>query len=302
MSIPRYDLATVVRDGGRRLAEAGVPSPQADAELLAALVLRCSRGEVVAAMLRGDWLNHPQVSFLTHLLEQRAARTPLQHLTGRAPFRRIELAVGRGVFVPRAETEVLAGLAIEEAARLAGGPGNPAAVSVADLCTGSGAVALAIADEVPSARVIALELDPDALRWAERNVAECPAGQRVELRAGSVVGCADGVLADLAGRLQVVVANPPYIPPGAVPIEVEVAEHDPQVALFGGGADGLEVPRGVVAAAQGLLAPGGLFLMEHADVQGEATRALVAGPAWEQVRTVADLTGRDRVLSARRGR
>ncbi|MFZ0159408.1 MAG: HemK/PrmC family methyltransferase, partial [Kineosporiaceae bacterium] len=242
------DLATALREATERFAAAGVPSPRADAELLAAHLLGCGRGEVLVALARGDALDEDRQARWNTLVERRAARTPLQHLTGRAPFRRIEVAVGPGVFVPRAETEVLAGLAIEEANAL-----SPSEVVVVDLCTGSGAVALAIADEVPRARVVALELDPAALTWARRNVAELPAGQRVELRPGDAIGADRAALADLVGAVDVVVANPPYIPPDAVPVEAEVAGHDPAVALYGGGADGLEVPRGVVAAAEQLL-------------------------------------------------
>ncbi len=313
MSVPRADLATTIRLGEQRLAAAGVPSPRADAELLAALVLRCSRGELVAATVRGDWLNPPQLAFLTHLLDQRVARVPLQHLTGRAPFRRLELAVGPGVFVPRPETEVLVQAVLDELAELdevrepAAQDGEPLVV---DLCTGSAAIALAVADEAPQARVVALELDPAALVWAARNVAEYSgggvgpvAGQRVELREGDVAGAGGpgGVLADLVGRVDVVVSNPPYIPDDAVPLDPEVAVHDPALALFGGGVDGMTVPAAVVETARALLRPGGLLLMEHADVQGAVTRALVVG-AWHEVVTLPDLTGRDRVLRARRPR
>ncbi len=293
-------LQEVVREAAQRLRLAGVASAQVDAELLAAHVLGCPRGEVIAAALRGHRLDDDTSARFEALLRRREAREPLQHLTGRAGFRRLDLSVGPGVFVPRPETEVLAGLAIHEASAVAG-PGGE--VVVVDLCTGSGAVALAVADEVPGARVVAVELDPAAFAWARRNVAELhdAAGRRVDLRLGDAVGAERGVVADLVGTADIVVANPPYIPDGARPLDPEVAGHDPALALFGGGADGLDVPRGVVAAAGVLLAPGGLFLMEHADVQGEATRNLVADPGrWSQVHTVRDLSGRDRVLSARR--
>jgi release factor glutamine methyltransferase len=161
-------------------------------------------------------------------------------------------------------------------------------------------VALAVAVEVPEARVVAVELDPMAHAWAARNVAAI--APRVDLRLGDAVGAdaGAGVLADLAGTVDVVVANPPYIPPGSRPVDPEVADHDPPVALYGGGDDGLAVPRGVVASAAGLLHPGGLLVMEHADAQGPAARGLVGGPGWRDVRTVEDLTGRPRALVARR--
>jgi release factor glutamine methyltransferase len=217
---------------------------------------------------------------------------PLQHLTGTAPFRTVELAVGPGVFVPRPETEVVAGVAVQEAARL----DQPLVV---DLCAGSGAIAVAVAVEVPAARVVAVELDPLAHAWARRNVDAL--GGRVELRLGDAVRADTGVLADLAGAVDVVVANPPYIPDGARPVDPEVADHDPRLALYGGGEDGLVVPRGVVASARGLLKAGGLLVMEHGDAQGPRARRLVEGPDWHDVRTAEDLTGRPRALLARRG-
>ncbi len=168
---------------------------------------------------------------------------------------------------------------------------------VADLCAGSAAIALAVADEVPGALVHAVELDSDAYAWAARNVSACAAGKRVHL----VRGDARTALADLDASLDVVVSNPPYIPPGAVPIDPEVHEHDPEVALYGLGPDGLTVPRGVLAAAARLLRPGGLLVMEHAEVQADAVRAAVrATGAFTAVRTLADLTGRDRMVVARR--
>jgi release factor glutamine methyltransferase len=207
--------------------------------------------------------------------------------------------VGPGVFVPRPETEVVAGLAIDEAARIAAAGREPLVV---DLATGSGAIALALATEVPAARVVAVELDPHAHAWAARNVSGLPdtVRRRVDLRLGDAVRADRGIASDLAGSVDVVVSNPPYIPPGSRPVDPEVAEHDPALALYGGGADGLEVPRGVVAAAAGLLVPRGLLVMEHADTQGPAARALAEGPGWRDVRTVEDLTGRPRVLVARR--
>jgi release factor glutamine methyltransferase len=285
-------LDAALRAATARLTGAGIATPRADAEQLAGHLLGVGRGQVAAAALAGRSIDSRFTARFDDLLSQRADRVPLQHLTGRAAFRTLELHVGPGVFVPRPETEVVAGLAIEAAAQLV----EPLVV---DLCTGSGAIALAVAIEIPSARVIAVELDPHAHAWARRNVDELAPG-RVELLLGDAV-CADsGVLAEFAGLVDIVVANPPYIPSGARPIDPEVAEHDPPVALLGGGSDGLLVPRAVVRAAAGLLRPGGLLVMEHAEVQGPATRALAGSPQWDQARTVRDLTGRDRALSARR--
>jgi release factor glutamine methyltransferase len=289
-------LAAVLRSARDRLAAAGVPSPGPDAEQLAARVLGLARGELTAAALRGRRIDPEQAHAVDELVEHRASRVPLQHLTGRAPFRTVELAVGPGVFVPRPETEVVAGLAVAEAAALARAGASPVVV---DLCTGSGAIAIAVAVEVPATRVVAVELDPLALAWARRNVDGL--APDVDLRQGSVVGCDARVLADLAGVVDVVVANPPYIPDGARPVDPEVADHDPWVALYGGGADGLDVPRGVVAAAARLLRDGGLLVMEHGEAQGAAARRLVDGRGWHDVVTTEDLTGRARALLARRG-
>jgi release factor glutamine methyltransferase len=248
-------------------------------------------------VVTGYVLDQTESTRLEELVLQREDRVPLQHLTGTTGFRNIEIAVGPGVFIPRAETELSAGLAIEAASRLVADGVDPLVV---DLCTGSGAIALAVADEVPQARVVAVELDPSAVAWAAENVRRLGLSTRVELRAGDAVRADAHVLADLTGMVDVLVANPPYIPPDAEPTEPEVRDHDPALALYGGGDDGLATARGVIAAAQRLLRPGGVFVMEHGDRQGPATRALVSGPAWTEVGTQRDLAGRDRALSARR--
>jgi release factor glutamine methyltransferase len=281
------DLRGAVRAAASRLAEAGVASAESDAVALAAHALGCSVGDVRKAMVLGA----PVPAAYEALVAERAARVPLQHLTGRAGFRRLELEVGPGVFVPRPETEGVAGLAIE-AARAAGE--RPVVV---DLCTGSGAIALAVADEVPAARVYAAELAPEAHAWAARNVAATGLG--VELRLGDATSAQ--VLAELDGRVDVVVSNPPYIPVGMVPVDAEVREHDPSVALYGGSEDGLAVPLAVAARAAVLLRPGGTLVMEHADTQGESLpAALQRTGCWRDVVDHADLTGRPRATVARR--
>jgi release factor glutamine methyltransferase len=245
--------------------------------------MRCGRGEVLAASLRGT----PAPHGFEAMVAERAARVPLQHLTGRAAFRHIELDVGPGVFVPRPETEVVAGAAIEAASRV--GDEGRAAV-VVDLCTGSGAIAAAVADEVPGAQVHACELDPMAHAWAARNVARW----RVDLR------LADAAVAftDLDGTVDVVVSNPPYIPPGCEPQDPEVREHDPEVALYGGGEDGLTVPRLVAATAARLLRPGGVLVMEHADTQQETLLSWLRAGPWAEVTGHRDLADRPRFVTA----
>lgn len=225
------------------------------------------------------------------ILDRRCRREPLQLILGRAPFRRLELTVRPGVFVPRPETELIIDLLCEELQ----GPCR----TVADLCTGTGAIAAALLDELPAVRVIAVELDPAALEVASENLAPHLESRRGRLLEADVTD--SEALEELAG-LDAVLSNPPYIPADAVPVDPEVREHDPHRALYGGGADGLEVPAAIIARAVRLLRPGGLLLMEHADVQGASTRELARSTgAFDEVRTAPDLTGRDRFLVARRG-
>jgi release factor glutamine methyltransferase len=279
-------LTEQLRAATALLSAAGVPSARHDAEVLAGHVLGLRRSDVALAVLRGDELVLPLV--FDDLVAERARRVPLQHLTGMAPFRDVELRVGPGVFVPRPETEVVAGAAIAFAQELT-------APEVVDLCTGSGAIAVAVACEVPLARVHAVELSEHALAWAAMNVAElAPA---VDLRLGDVAHA----FGDLDGAVDVVVSNPPYIPPEQVPVDPEVRDHDPEVALYGLGVDGLQVPRLVLAAAARLLRAGGLLAMEHADVQQQALlRSLSSSGLWVDWAGHADLTGTPRYVTARR--
>jgi release factor glutamine methyltransferase len=221
------------------------------------------------------------------LLDQRADRVPLQHLTGRAPFRHLELAVGPGVFVPRPETEQLAGWALERLACVA----DPVVV---DLGAGSGAIGLSIAHEHPGARVYAVERDPVAVEWTRTNAARQP---RVEVVAGDMTD--PGLLRDLGGAVDLIVSNPPYVPEGAG-LPREVADHDPPLALWGG-PDGLDVVRGLLGTAARLLRPGGWLGIEHADQQGSALPAVVrAHGGWADVEDHPDLAGRPRYTTARR--
>lgn len=273
------------------LAAAGVASPRADAEVLLAHVLGVSRGALASLLVMDRALpDDGGAEAFAALVDRRALREPLQHLTGTAPFRHVELAVGPGVFVPRPETEQVAQVAVDEALRVVVERG---AVVVVDLCTGSGAIALAVATEVAGAAVHAVELDAAAHAWAARNLA----GSGVTL----VRGDARTALHALDGTVDVVVSNPPYVPSDAVPRDPEVARHDPAVALYGLGADGLEVPRGVTAAAGRLLRPGGLYVMEHAEVPDAAARTMVGATGlFDTASTRDDLTGRPRMVVARR--
>lgn len=284
-------LGDRVRDAARVLAAAGVPSAEHDARELAAHVLGASRYPV----LEPEHLPDHFVDAFARAVSRRAAREPLQHIVGKAAFRHLTLTVDPAVFVPRPETEVVAQVAIDEAARLATDGREPLVV---DLCCGSGAIAASVHFEVAGARVAAVDASPDAVRMTLANIPTThDRAPRVEL---GDVGDAT-LLQDLDGTVDVVVSNPPYIPPGALPIDPEVRDYDPALALFGGGPDGLEVPRAVVAAAARLLRPGGLFVMEHADVQGVQVREAASSSGdFEKIETRQDLTGRDRMLVARR--
>lgn len=289
MSAPdeRARLHLAIDRAASDLAAAGVPSPGPDALALAAHALGVERLVLAVAPPLPDGFE----ARYRDLVARRASREPLQHILGFAAFRRVRLRVEPGVFVPRPETELVAGAAIEAARAVTGRP-----PLVLDLCTGTGAIAAAAADEVPAARVVAVDVDPAAVVLARANLAGWPS---VRVEAGDVTDPA--LLAELAGTVDVVASNPPYIPPGAVPIDPEVRDHDPARALYGGGVDGLDLPRGVVAAAARLLRPGGRLVMEHGEAQGAAVRALVAGTgAFAEIATHADLTDRDRYVTARR--
>jgi release factor glutamine methyltransferase len=274
----------LVDEAAARLREAGVESPEHDAEVLLAHVLGVERSRLA---LVHD-VPAPAAEEYAVLVARRVAREPLQHLTGTAWFRHVELLVGPGVFVPRPETELLAGWVVESASPLD-------APVVVDLGTGSGAIAKAVAHEVPAARVHAVELDEGAHGWAVRNLA----GTGVDLRLGDLAAAFD----DLAGAVDVVVSNPPYIPHEAwESVTAEVRDHDPDLALYASG-DGLDTIRVVEQRAALLLRPGGVVGVEHADLQGESAPAVFSGSdRWEQVRDHRDLAGRPRFLTARLAR
>lgn len=278
-------IAAHLRATAERLAEAAVPDPLVDAELLIGHVLGMSRGEVQAAAVRGDELSVEDAATLHGLAERRAAREPLQHLTGRAAFRHLELEVGPGVFVPRPETEIVAQFAVD-ALR---GAAEPEPVGI-DLGTGSGAIALAMATEVPHASVYAAELSPQAHAWAARNVAG------VDNLTLELIDLAEA-FPQLDGTAAVVISNPPYVPDDAVPRDPEVRLYDPPTALYGG-PDGLDVVRVLSGRSRALLRSGGLLVIEHAEQQGAAIRALLAADGWRAPATHPDLTGRDRATTA----
>ncbi|MFD4420360.1 peptide chain release factor N(5)-glutamine methyltransferase [Agromyces sp. NPDC058484] len=281
------ELRAVRDETVARLAAAGVPDPEVDAELLIGHVLGLSRGGVQAQLVMGAELGEADAAALEPLVARRAAREPLQHLTGRAAFRSLELAVGPGVFVPRPETEQVVQLAID-ALRATAEP-EPIAV---DLGSGSGAIALAMATEVPHARVWAVENSPEAFPWTRRNVEEVDA-PNLEL----VFDDLANALPALDGRAAVVISNPPYVPAGEVPADPEVHLHDPEAALYGG-VDGLDVIRVISHRAAGLLHPGGMLVLEHAETQSAPIAALLAADGWRAIAHHRDFTMRDRATTA----
>ncbi|MGW1990542.1 peptide chain release factor N(5)-glutamine methyltransferase [Embleya sp. NPDC001921] len=275
-------LLAEVAQATLRLADAGVPSPRFDAEELAAFVHGVKRG-ALHTVADGDF-----DARFWEAIARREAREPLQHITGRAFFRYLELQVGPGVFVPRPETEVVVGWAIDALRAM-----DVAEPLVVDLCTGSGAIALAVAQEVPRSVVHAVELDPDAARYAARNAS----GSRVILHRGDALAA----LPELDGTVDLVISNPPYVPlDERDEMAPEARDHDPELALFSG-PDGLDFIRILSKTAYRLLRPGGLVVVEHADTQGGAVPWIFNEEAgWVDAADHRDLTNRPRFTTARK--
>ena len=283
-------LRTAVRSATDRLAAAGVDSPEHDARALAVHVLGLARP---SDLLMVDDLPPEQASAYDELVARRADRVPLQHLTGSVGFRHIVLEVGPGVFVPRPETESVVQWAVDAVRER----GWTAPLCV-DLCTGSGTIAFALANELPGATVHAVERDPDALAWTRRNAANRVAAGDPEVHLH--LGSAEDALPELDGQLDLVISNPPYVATTEAHIpDPEVLDHDPGIALWAG-EDGLDVIRLVEQAARRLLKPGGLLVVEHSDRQGRTAPALLEGlGGWADVADHQDHAGRDRYVTAR---
>jgi release factor glutamine methyltransferase len=279
-------LSAAIELASKKFEQAGIESFHADAEILLGFVLDLSRGELQVKAITGELLNEAEEIKFLELVAKRAERFPLQHLTGVAYFRQLELKVGPGVFVPRFETETVTQLAVD--ALKAVPSDNPIAV---DLATGSGAIAISLAVEVPNAQVFAVELSEDALVYTKQNFAKyAPTATLVQ-------GDLADAFPELNGQVDVLVSNPPYIPDDMIPIYPEVHLHDPSMALYGG-ADGLDLVRKVEASAKRLLRKGGALVIEHADMQGDAIRELILNLGWRQCSTHKDLSGRDRATTA----
>ncbi|MEY2246462.1 peptide chain release factor N(5)-glutamine methyltransferase [Streptomyces sp. SAS_267] len=275
-------LLAEVAQATQRLADAGVPSPRNDAEELAAFVHGVKRGELHSVKDADFDARYWEV------IARREAREPLQHITGRAYFRYLELQVGPGVFVPRPETESVVGWAIDAVRAM-----DVVEPLIVDLCTGSGAIALALAQEVPRSRVHAVELSEDALRWTRKNVE----GSRVDLRQGDALTS----FPDLDGQVDLVISNPPYIPLTEWEyVQPEARDHDPELALFSG-EDGLDLIRGIERTAHRLLRPGGVVVIEHADTQGgQVPWIFTEERGWADAADHPDLNNRPRFATARK--
>ncbi len=278
-------LSEALANAIQHLAQAGVPSPQADATWLLCHVLGTDRSDLLTKITFEEALSEQAANDLSQALARRAAREPLQHITGVAAFRSLELKVGPGVFIPRPETEQVVQYAIDYLKQL------PVSGRAIDLGTGSGAIAIAIAKEVPQTQVYAVELSESAYKYAEGNI---KANQvSVELRLGAM----QEVVSDLVGQLDVVISNPPYIPNSAIPIDPEVRDFDPELALYGG-EDGLDVIRDISGIGAALLRRGGLLVLEHADGQSEAIRELLLNDGWFNVAAFQDAALRFRTITA----
>lgn len=279
MSTPRLHHA--IDAATHTLARAGVGSPRADAELLAAHVAGTDRGRLALIEPDPDFVERYE-----RLVDKRAERVPLQHLTGTAAFGPITVQVGPGVFIPRPETESLLEWALAQP--LSQHP------LIVDLCTGSAALAIALWRHRPGARVVAVDDSDAALAYARRNVRDTP----VELLRADVTTA--GLLSELDGTVDLLVANPPYIPAGAQ-LEPEVAQYDPPHALFGGD-DGMAVVDRIVALAARLLRPGGCCAVEHDDTtSGRTVEAFTRTGRFVEVTGRHDLCGRPRFVTAVRG-
>jgi release factor glutamine methyltransferase len=277
-------LSELIARGTAAFEAAEIESAAVDAELIVAFVLGISRGELQAKAIMGESISDS--TEIEGLFARRAAREPLQHLTGEAYFRNLTLRVGKGVFVPRPETELLASLAIDAAKAFE----NP---TVIDLCAGSGAVGIAIATELPSAKVFAVEKSEDAFNYATENY------KNLAPNATVILGDAADAFQELNGKVQVLVSNPPYIPAAMVPIYPEVALHDPALALYSGN-DGLDLIRTISKRGLELLVPGGTIAMEHADMQSDAVVQLLLDDGWREVFDHKDFNGRPRAVTAKK--
>lgn len=275
-------IVETLAEVGNSLTSAGITSARAEARLLVAKAMGISLSELDNRLSFGFGLGEEQLIELHAMLDRRLRREPLQHITGAAPFRYLELHVGPGVFVPRPETEVVAQLAIDFLLL------HPKSTAL-DVGTGSGAIALAMATET-DASVVAIELSEDAAAYARQNFDHH--GAKIDLRVGDFRDLAF----EFKGSLDLLISNPPYIPEDAIPLDPEVRDYDPPLALYSG-ADGLDFIRELVELAEHLLKPTGLLVLEHADGQSDSVVQLLLEAGWQPT-AHPDATQRLRAVTA----
>ncbi|PJM73602.1 protein-(glutamine-N5) methyltransferase, release factor-specific [Bifidobacterium primatium] len=289
------NIAATLKEAARRLAAAGIDTPAFDAKLLLAHAAGVEPRDVDKAILLGDALPLDEAAFDT-MMARRVSREPLQYIVGHAPFRYIDVEVGPGVFIPRPETETVVQAGIDWLSER--GIDHP---QVVDLCAGSGVIGLSVAVEIPGSEVWAVELSETTHAWTERNRRRVAADHPdIEDRYHLTLGDATDAdtLRDLDGIIDLVISNPPYIPETNVPEQPEVRDHDPELALYGGSADGLRIPERIIDRSAALLRDGGALVMEHDISQGEALREYAAAHGFADARTGDDLAGRPRYLFA----
>lgn len=278
-------VSELLSEASKKLQEAGVVSAAVDAELLASFCLGISKSELAIMVATNQDFPADSLESFHTAIARRVARQPLQHITGRAFFRHLELQVGPGVFTPRPETEQVVGFALEKISGLQ-------APVIVDLCSGSGAIAISLATEIPGSSVYAVEKSKEAFLYLVQNAAtyQLPESQ---LRNEDL----QDSLKELNAQVDLVISNPPYIPNNAIPVDLEVQLHEPSMSLYGG-PDGLDVVREISNRALELLKPGGFLVMEHADTQSAAIGELLLAEGWLQIEARADLAGKDRMISA----
>ena len=289
-----------------RLREAGVESAEYDARVLLAHACGVSLAELNKALILGDLTDFSPdyASKYSDFVTRRASREPLQHIVGRAPFRYLDLQVGKGVFVPRPETEVVVEAGLDWLRE--SGISKP---TVVDLCAGSGAIGLSVVTEVADAQVWAVEKSPEAFQYLRKNFEETAKNyENMQISSRYHAVLADATKAHISdctpelhaicGKVDLVITNPPYVPENQVPEQIEVRKYDPPLALYGGSEDGLLIPEKIMRAAFALLKPGGAMVMEHDISQGDALKKYAESVGFSRERVGNDLTGRPRYTFA----
>lgn len=291
-------IEDLIRDATRRLRSAGIDSAQTDSIALLAVAWRTSIKTVRLRLLAQEAVPAIVAQRFYGVVARRVKREPLQHIVGHAPFRYLDLKVGPGVFVPRPETELLVEPILTFLTQR-----HEERATVLDLCTGAGPLALSVATETRNVDVLGFEISPAALEYANENAhltqrTWTNAGNTVTFRLGDVRALPTRAGGHSLREVDVVVSNPPYVPEHLQPDIPEVVRYDPRAALYGGGIDGMVVPRAVIDVAGKRLRPGGLLVMEHTEAQGELVRAGFLGAGFTSIATKQDYTGRDRLTVA----